>query len=431
MFNMTTEATECLCHPGLITHYHEETDRCYELDKKGPCQQGKVFRYESQLDRPKCQCISGYLEYKKTGQCYRAYTRGPCGKRYFIGPIQEGSEVGECVRNDCKHGELFDPLSGKCYPVGRRGPCAKGKLWVFERANSVQGSCHCDPHLIGFWEPHGVCYELGAKGPCPKRRVLSYERKSGKLRCRCDVRRGFVPWANGRCIKAGVRRDKLIPIAGPIEVRGNLIPTERIHRGLTLPEIGIEKRNISHPIKRKPNSIPPKLQRDILSDILQTIQNVTLTQSRSSTSIRAEVSEQVSPVITIHVNRPPLKKISRGRKVEAISLTTSTVEPEDPSADSSQENHIFSDNTTTESSVDKEGPPRRRAIFNYRNGRRMINLARKRNSRPLATTPATPTTASTMMPQPSSYRRFRKRMMGRKDIPELILRQKGRRRRTR
>ena len=220
IYNHTSMNTQCVCSPELITNFDYETKQCYELETTGPCKPGQVFTFDAASLSARCRCLPGYVKWLPSDHCFREYTKGPCETGYFLQPIETyrtleqdhfllpgyiltpgtWDNTGECVKSTCKGGQLYDPATQKCYSVGHRGPCSHGKLWVYERATSMRGICHCDPQLVGYWAPDKACYQIGEKGPCPEKTILSYDVKSSKLSCRCDHRRGYVNWRN-QCIK--------------------------------------------------------------------------------------------------------------------------------------------------------------------------------------------------------------------------------------
>ncbi|KAA0185396.1 hypothetical protein HAZT_HAZT002222 [Hyalella azteca] len=198
-YNSVTRKTECGCSSSKSSNYHRETDQCYPLDTQGPCPDGHTFSLPMSAKEPMCTCLHGHLLHVGTGTCQRAYTRAVCRSGEFLIPDTAAAEgVGKCARVPCSNtGQLYHPDTDSCYPVGSRGPCAEGKLWVYERASSLRGRCHCDEKLVGYWAPHNLCYPLGEEGPCPPRHVVTFSPTKG-LACSCDRRRGYTRW-KGRC----------------------------------------------------------------------------------------------------------------------------------------------------------------------------------------------------------------------------------------
>lgn len=273
IYNLTAATTECTCGPHLVTNFYKSTERCYELHKLGPCNLGQIFSYNSERRETQCNCLPDYIKWAQTGDCFRAYTRGPCPAGKFFYPRESNKKEGTCLENFCKSGELYHPKTKQCYAIGKKGPCEKGKLWVFERATSIRGLCQCDPHLIGYWKSHGICYELGQKGPCGKHKILAYDKTKGTVHCSCDTSREYVPWNKDKCIKLGSFRNKIFPISRlrNKNTRLNTIIRNRMHRGLMQPLRG----NFNNTYFSSFNNFT-QLQEEILKDVMSIIrQNIT------------------------------------------------------------------------------------------------------------------------------------------------------------
>ena len=211
-YNATSRTTQCACDPSMTANYHQESQQCYPLDTRGPCPPGHIFTLPLGAQVPLCTCLEGHLLHEASGTCQRAYTRAVCTSGQFLRPdASAGVGVGRCATVPCSNtGHLYNPDTDQCYPVGSVGPCPIGKLWVYERASSLRGRCHCDKELVGYWEPHDICYPLGEQGPCPSRHVVTYSATRG-LACSCDKRRGYSRW-KGRCERittADIIRDLL------------------------------------------------------------------------------------------------------------------------------------------------------------------------------------------------------------------------------
>ncbi|KAF2354809.1 protein of unknown function DUF4789 [Trinorchestia longiramus] len=232
-YNRATRTTECGCSPHLSSNYHRKTAQCFPLDTQGPCPDGHIFSLPTGATEPMCTCLSGHLLHVASGTCQRAYTRAVCTSGQFLKPdASAGVGVGRCAPVPCSNtGQLYHPETDSCYPVGSSGPCARGKLWVYERASSFRGRCHCDHKLVGYWGPHDICYPLGEKGPCPARHVVTYSPTKG-LACSCDRRRGYTRW-KGRCERitaADIIRDLISRnLMAPVQDRENHLSNSVMH----------------------------------------------------------------------------------------------------------------------------------------------------------------------------------------------------------
>ena len=199
-YNTSARTTECGCDTTMTSNYHRDTQQCFPLDTRGPCPPGHIFSLPATAIKPMCTCLEGHLLHASSGTCQRAYTRAVCRSGQFLRPDTSSDSLGDgiCAPVPCRNsGQLYNPETNQCYPVGSTGPCSKGKLWVYERASSLRGRCHCDKKLVGYWGPHDICYPLGERGPCPARHIVTYGISRG-LACSCDKRRGYSRW-KGQC----------------------------------------------------------------------------------------------------------------------------------------------------------------------------------------------------------------------------------------
>ncbi len=147
-YNHTSSSTACMCSPAL-DFYHVPSGRCFQFGTKGPCRKGQIFSLDKSTGQGVCSCKKGYILWPDNGQCYKAFTPGPCGQEQFIVPysatvqyadggsvvnLAEAGGVGVCVKNPCPKAHLYfpDPGSGadsvRCHKVGCRGPRGLGPL---------------------------------------------------------------------------------------------------------------------------------------------------------------------------------------------------------------------------------------------------------------------------------------------------------------
>lgn len=164
--------------------------------------------------RAMCQCKDGYVPWND-GQCYRMYTRGPCGDGQFV--INSTS----CIDNPCAKGRLYFPEERTCYRIGTQGPCNWQQVVVFDftvhpslDGISYNGVCGCSgiitnldqqcssdddrsgtesacASMPGMVEFNGKCYKLYSRGPCgpgqwlePKKIVSRKDRRGVQCQCR-------------------------------------------------------------------------------------------------------------------------------------------------------------------------------------------------------------------------------------------------------
>lgn len=100
----------------------------------GPCKSGQRFHLDPKTKKASCVCKPQYVPWSD-GQCYRLYTRGPCGPGEII---YNNTTCGEIP---CPKGTLYFPNENACYRVGVKGPCARGQLVLFEQSvrPSIEG----------------------------------------------------------------------------------------------------------------------------------------------------------------------------------------------------------------------------------------------------------------------------------------------------
>lgn len=187
----------------------------------------QVFSLNPSLNRGECACKDNYVLWPKNGECYKAFTPGPCRVAEFIipepplppseGPSTElvpltrgGGSGGKCVQNPCPRAHLYFPEGDdgdtiKCHKVGSRGPCPLGELVVFEKysGKSYRGECGCSPgYNQNYWPDTGMCYEWYSQGPCKESFLFQFNKDSGHTECVCDGQEGFMFWnETGQCYR--------------------------------------------------------------------------------------------------------------------------------------------------------------------------------------------------------------------------------------
>ena len=59
--------------------------------------------------RGECLCRKGYVFWPLNGECYKAFTGGPCRPGQFLTPHEEDENIGRCVVNPCPRAHLYFP----------------------------------------------------------------------------------------------------------------------------------------------------------------------------------------------------------------------------------------------------------------------------------------------------------------------------------
>ena len=59
--------------------------------------------------RGECLCRKGYVFWPLNGECYKAFTGGPCRHGQFLIPHNEDENIGKCVTNPCPRAHLYFP----------------------------------------------------------------------------------------------------------------------------------------------------------------------------------------------------------------------------------------------------------------------------------------------------------------------------------
>ncbi|SPP76012.1 uncharacterized protein LOC117580489 isoform X3 [Drosophila guanche] len=226
----------CDCQQHLPQYYVPQ-QMCFELDTPGPCPPGHIFRIPDNTEvatggslqlfpRAKCLCKEGYVPWAD-GNCYRLYTRGPCGANEFL------VNATSCVHNFCGKSRLYFPAEDSCYRIGSQGPCSLYQVVIFDFTArpsldgiSFNGMCGCagvltnlDQHCSGLGsdtdkeqnicestpgmvESNGQCHKLYTRGPCGAGQWLqplkthsqtNTETLAYASRAKCVCRPGYTP----------------------------------------------------------------------------------------------------------------------------------------------------------------------------------------------------------------------------------------------
>ena len=74
--------------------------------------------------RGECLCRKGYVFWPLNGECYKAFTGGPCRHGQFLIPHNEDENIGKCVTNPCPRAHLYFPgvdfdSQIKCHKVSK------------------------------------------------------------------------------------------------------------------------------------------------------------------------------------------------------------------------------------------------------------------------------------------------------------------------
>lgn len=194
----------------------------HTLGTTGPCPAGHLFSIPEnsvQTQYAMCQCKEGYTGWLD-GQCYRLYTRGPCGPGEFV------VNSTTCIKNPCGKGRLYFPDEKTCYRIGSPGPCALNKVVVFDftvrpsiDGISYNGVCgcsgiiktldqKCEPDEIieeknpcqstpGMVEINGGCFKLYTRGPCAEGlwlEPIKILKRNDKRGVHCACRPGYTKY---------------------------------------------------------------------------------------------------------------------------------------------------------------------------------------------------------------------------------------------
>ena len=80
--------------------------------------------FSKMAGRGECLCRRGYVFWPLNGECYKAFTSGPCRNGQFLVPHDEDENIGKCVVNPCPRAHLYFPGDDfnsqiKCHKVRR------------------------------------------------------------------------------------------------------------------------------------------------------------------------------------------------------------------------------------------------------------------------------------------------------------------------
>lgn len=80
-----------------------------------------MFQYSKMTQKGECLCKKGYVYWPLNGECYKAFTSGPCRPGQFLIPHSEDENIGQCVDNPCPRAHLYFPAEFddevKCHKV--------------------------------------------------------------------------------------------------------------------------------------------------------------------------------------------------------------------------------------------------------------------------------------------------------------------------
>ncbi|KAJ8963919.1 hypothetical protein NQ314_005247 [Rhamnusium bicolor] len=172
----------CGCH-SFLPHFHEDSQKCFELDSIGPCGLGQVYQLHPETRKASCHCKPNYLQYQNSSSCYRPYTQGPCPPNYIL------VNTTTCIEQPCRRGHLYFPEEKHCYRIGSQGPCSKNHIVTFDFNTrpsvdgiSYNGLCVCEKkdcniettstikcdRTKGMVRYNNECHKMYMQGPCPR-----------------------------------------------------------------------------------------------------------------------------------------------------------------------------------------------------------------------------------------------------------------------
>lgn len=134
------------CEKGRL--YFPEQKTCYRLGMQGPCSIPKVVVFDFTA-RPSIDGIS---------------YNGVCGCPGIIFTLEQKCAADDVVENPCDSSPGMVELNGQCYKLYTRGPCGPG-LWLEPRKilkrNDRRGAhCQCRPGYTKYETEDGItgCY---------------------------------------------------------------------------------------------------------------------------------------------------------------------------------------------------------------------------------------------------------------------------------
>lgn len=142
-------STSCMKNPcGKGRLYFPEQKTCYRIGSQGPCSLHKVVVFDFTA-RPSIDGIS---------------YNGVCGCSGIITSLDQKCTADDIVANPCDSTPGMVELNGQCYKLYTRGPCGPG-LWLEPRKimkrNDRRGAhCNCRPGYTKFETEDGIngCY---------------------------------------------------------------------------------------------------------------------------------------------------------------------------------------------------------------------------------------------------------------------------------
>lgn len=131
------------CPKGRL--YFPEEKTCYRIGSQGPCQLHQVVVFDF-TSRPSIDGIS---------------YNGVCGCAGILSNLdQTCSERGMTSESACESNPSMVELNGECFKLYTRGPCGPGEWLTPLRANPnrvrVRGKCECKPDYTPYQAENGV-----------------------------------------------------------------------------------------------------------------------------------------------------------------------------------------------------------------------------------------------------------------------------------
>lgn len=142
-------ATACIknpCRKGYL--FYPEHSQCYRIGEQGPCDFNQVIVFDFTA-RPSIDGISH---------------NGVCGCRGIITNLDQKCSPDDIVPNPCQSAPGMVEINGQCYKLYSRGPCGPG-FWLEPRKiikrNDKRGAhCACRPNYTQYESEDGIvgCY---------------------------------------------------------------------------------------------------------------------------------------------------------------------------------------------------------------------------------------------------------------------------------
>ncbi|KAK6633717.1 hypothetical protein RUM44_004324 [Polyplax serrata] len=192
--------------------YHRQTDKCFKLLTRGPCEPG--FWYV--LEKPKnksgdenritaiCKeekCPEGGYYWVKTKSCVLPKDKiRLCGNTSDEELLNNVFGEAECAcARDPPRARFNGDENGHCYQLYTQGPCQQGEVLAFpsdelDRAICLKDECYAETlrrraqgklSKYGVLAPwvNGSCYELGTQGPCSETLQFKVHKTSLQPHC--------------------------------------------------------------------------------------------------------------------------------------------------------------------------------------------------------------------------------------------------------